>query len=144
SDRIVLAYRTSQARKLAAGTAPEPTGVGFTKQMLIQLVRLRTAADPSVRKTAISRLESLLLAQLDWSAQDQRLPVREQLDLLDRDSAWIRSVIGVLWRDSEAWTDRDSAKSSIKTILNNYMGHENRALVSTLPQRVQVDGDLWA
>lgn len=143
SHRIVLAYRTSQARKLAAGTAAEPSGEGFTKQVLIQLARLRTAADPSVRKTALSRLESLLLAQLEWSPDEKRLPVRQQLELLDRDRTWIRSVIGALWTASEGWTDRESARDSIKAILSEHLDGQDRPLVGTLGQRVKIDNDLW-
>lgn len=143
SDRIVLAYRASQARKLAAGTAVEPSGEGFTKQMLIQLARLRTAADPSVRKTTISRLESLLLAQLEWSSDEARLPVQQQLELLGHNRSWIRAVIGALWTASEGWTDRDVAKKSIRAILNEHLDGQSRALVGTLGQRVKIDADLW-
>lgn len=143
SDRIVLAYRASQARKLAAGSGTEPHGEGFTKQMLVQLARLRTAADPSVRKAALSRLESLLLAQFEWSSNEERLPVRQQLELLNRDRIWIRSVIGVLWSASQTWTDRESAKYSIKSILGYHLGGENHSLIGTLAKRVQIDEALW-
>lgn len=143
TNRIVLAYRASEARKLAAGAAAEPSGEGLMKQVLIQLARLRAASDPSVRVTAIARLESTLLAQLEWSSTEMRLPARDQLEILDRDRTWIRSVIGALWTASEGWTNREAVRDSVKAILNERLGGQCRHLTGNLGYRVRVDNDLW-
>jgi len=90
---------------------------------LIRLARLRTAADLRSRKTAIAGLESRLLAQLQWSSDEKRSPVRQQPELPERDRSWIRSV------DRRRRLDRArGAKDSLKAILSEHLDGQDRPL----------------
>lgn len=94
----------------AASTEAEPTGEGFVKQIVIQLARLRVEKLLATRKSAISKLEALLLTHFHWSDADKRSNVIQRVELLGRDRGWLRSIIGDLVACSEQWHTIDSCK----------------------------------
>lgn len=142
-DRIVLARRATLARRWAASAEAEPTGEGYVKQIVIQLARLRVETLVATRKSAISRLEALLLMHFQWSNADKRTNVTQRLVLLGRDRGWLRSVIGDLVACSEQWQSLDSCKASLKATILAHLSEQSIPLVETFNSKLAFPQELW-
>lgn len=142
-DRIVLARSATIARRWAASTQAEPTGEGYVKQIVIQVARLRVESRVATRRSAITRLETLLLMHFQWADVDKRTNVAQRLNLLGRDRGWLRSVIGALVIGSEQWLSLDTCKASLKSTMLTHLGAESIPLVDTFNSKLAFPADVW-
>lgn len=142
-DRIILGRSATGARRWAAGTEAEPTGEGFVKQIVIQVARLRVESRVATRRSAITRLEALLLMHFQWADADKRTNVTQRLVLLGRDRGWLRSVIGALVSCSEQWLSLDTCKASLKSTMLTHLSAESIPLVETFNSKLAFPAEVW-
>lgn len=142
-DRIVLARSATASRRWASATEAEPTGEGYVKQIVIQVARLRVESRVATRRSAITRLEALLLMHFQWADADKRTNVTQRLTLLGRDRGWLRSVIGALVTCSAEWLSHDTCKASLKSTMLTHLSAESIPLVETFNSKLSFPGAVW-
>lgn len=116
-ERIALAYSATDSHKLGSGIGKAPGGRAPTTRILKDMGVLRQKGSPTVRRKAITGLETTILSLLEWPDELTNQDNKAKLAHLGLDSRWLRLVIGRLIRESEEWADSPSCKSSLVTIL---------------------------
>lgn len=123
-DAIVLAHGWALATSVAGRSRP-PKGTACGDRLAYLCGVLdATPSSPEDRIDALRECERILLHLVDWKKPERRRVNRtDQLLLLDRSDAWLRSSAGLLMAQLRAAPDRDTfgrvARDTIATILSD-------------------------
>lgn len=144
-QRIALAHRRTDAKRLAAGGQIAPDSDALTSQLLVNLSVLRSTGTSLIRRKSLSDLERLILSVFDWQSDNQQyLDGAAKLEYLGKNRIWVKLLVGELLAATQFWSTADNCGQSIRNILATHLTGLVLGLKGNLGQKFKKPkDDLW-
>ncbi len=140
----VIAHKRSDARALLRKGKEPPHGSSQMEPLLVALADLRSGADPNGRARSIRRVEAFILSHFDWPDDLSAEARSMQLDILGVSPEELRVVAGQLLGCANEWSDADSCKSRVRSILEDFAVDCQIELAKKLGTRLKISDKVWS
>lgn len=132
-DCVALAHKRKQARALA-GFAQDELGTGTSSHKTFLILgcvhAIRSAKDAHVRRSAVDKVQRVILDLIEWSAEEKRMADSEKLETLGLTRSHFALYLLRLVQESAKWSSSANASSAIRSMTVEFFDGLSRPLPS--------------